>query len=208
MSLIKFGCYILTVPRTKIMMLLIALPSAFWWYCHCQSLRGTSLPDYQLQIQPARRFAAVHLGYLQTIVDRPLARSMAETLPHVKITRPWRTKSRFASRTSSFRFSSIVCVLFGRFPASASSERVGFGSRRNENVCFCFQDYSFTVLPALCFMARLRFYPAIRFPVDRRCRRGNHLFRAEVAARTVSAAGGELPVRCAEVRQTYYFLFL
>ena len=106
------------------------------------------------------------------------------------------------------RISVTPIALVGASAASASSERVGFGSRRNENVCFCFQDYSFTVLPALCFMARLRFYPAIRFPVDRRCRRGNHLFRAEVAARTVSAAGGELPVRCAEVRQTYYFLFL
>lgn len=103
---------------------------------------------------------------------------------------------------ASFAFYSVV------FPPRLRPNESGSALGVTKTFVFVFRIIRLLSFRHCVLWARLRFYPAIRFPVDRRCRRGNLLFRAEVAARTVSAAGGELPVRCAEVRQTYYFLFL
>src|SRR5262249_55379203 len=119
--------------------------------CVGRSLDGFSLPS---TILPSRSVismsAGVILSYgtpLGLITHRPPARSTALALPNVKITRPRRTNSRFASKTSARSASSTLASSNFRGETPQLAQR--FAAPKREIQLAIHRVQPFAAVPAL-----------------------------------------------------------
>ena len=125
-----------------------------WWVL--VSLEGFHLPSTTLPVSSSTTTmsSAVMLSYstpegLMTI--RPLSRSTADTLPQVKVTRPYLGKRRLASKTSCLSDSNIFDTSFtvcgarplGRAMAECRIKLARRGRRAPRHIYFSFQARSF-----------------------------------------------------------------